>query len=250
MKIDRLPIRLNAEPLVDALCEMRFQAAIPASGILPGVLFTQLGSDNLKLEALPASQIPAAVRHRDPMLNAAPLVRLLWGNFAIGIGEAAVAVSVIGKYPGWSDFKPAIIKVIGAVIGSGIVQRIDRYSVKYTDVIPLGSKQPVGGLDLKVSVGNHAVSSEAAQISVEILDDPYVHIVQAITNAEAVLPNGEKRSGSLVDVDSISTSIASDPHEFLKDLPQNLDQLHQKNKRIFFECLTQETLESLGPIYE
>lgn len=251
MKIEKLPTKLSTEPLVDALCEMRFTPTTPASSILPGLLFKELGGgQNFRVSALPASQIPPEVRQVDPMLQFAPLMRLLGQGFAIGIGDSVVTVSIHGKYPGWSEFKPAIMKVFEATIGSGIVNNINRYSLKYVDVIPFDFNQPKGGLDLNLSVGLHYLKTEAAHIRMEVLDNPYIHIIQAITNAEAVLTTGEKRGGSLIDVDTISMEFDSTLDGFVNNLPKNLDEAHSKNKREFFECLTEETLKNLGPVYE
>lgn len=251
MKIDKLPVKLSAEPLVDAVCEIRFTSIAPASSILPGLLFKELGGGkSLTLEPLPASQIPTEMRQADPMLRVAPLMRLLWENFSIGIGESTVSVSISGSYPGWSMFKPAITRVMSSAIRSGIIQSVDRYSIKYVDIMPSGLGQSVGGLDLSLRIGAYQLTNEVAHVRVEVPDGSYIHIIQAITKAEAKLQNQEKRSGSLIDVDTISTGFDPAPETFLSNLSAYLDDAHARNKRIFFECLAEETLQNLGPIYE
>jgi len=251
MKVEKLPTKLTAEPLIDALCEMRFSAAVAASNILPGLLYKELGGGaNVRLETLPASQIPPELRQADPMLQATPLMRLFWEGFVIGVGDSSVTVSIYGKYPGWPKFKSAIMKVMDATIRSGIVTKIQRYSIKYIDVIEFGAGRPAGGLDLSLSIGAHKLQGEVAHIRVEVHDSPYIHIIQAITTAEAALVGGERRRGSLIDIDTISTDPDSVPDGFMKSLAENLDIIHTKNKRVFFECLTEQTLQDLGPIYE
>ncbi len=38
----KLPLKVRKEPLVEAVFEMRFDASLPASNILPGVIFGEL----------------------------------------------------------------------------------------------------------------------------------------------------------------------------------------------------------------
>lgn len=251
MKIEKLPKKLSAEPLIDAVCEVRFISSPPASDILTGLLFKELGGGaSVQLQRLPASQIPPEIRNSDPNLKSTPLTRLIWGNIALGISDSSLAVSVIGKYPGWEQFKPKIIQIITTAIQSGILSSIERYSIKYVDIIPNPSNSTTGGLDIEIKVGNYNIDKEVAQIRIEIPDTPFLHIIQTITKAEATLASGEKKSGSLVDVDTISIDTHSDPAIFMTSLPDNLQDAHMRNKRIFFECLTPETLESLGPQYD
>ena len=251
MKIERLPKKLSAEPLIDAVCEIRFTPSAPASNILTGLLFKELGgAENVRLEALPASQIPPEIRNSDPAFRSTPLMRLVWGNISVGISDSSIVISVIGKYPGWENFKPKILQVAQATVNSGILSTIDRYSIKYVDIIQITQPSPTGGLDLNIRVGNYQIANEVALVRIEVPDTPFLHIIQTITQAEAALASGEKRSGSLVDVDTISISTPANPAEFLDSLPNNLEDAHKKNKRIFFECLTEETLNALGPEYE
>ena len=78
MKIDRLPIRLGAEPLLEAVCEMRFASSFPASNILPGLLLQGLQAEGnqISMQRLPASNLPKEMREIDPALRDAPLIGL------------------------------------------------------------------------------------------------------------------------------------------------------------------------------
>lgn len=250
MKIEKLPTKLQAEPLIDAVFEIRFKTSASATGVLPGILFKSLGG-GVRIDQLPQSQIPAEFKALDPSFRYMPMTRLAWGEFVIGIGDAVMTVSSFPNYSGWSKFKPVILQVIGEAIGSGIITEIERYSMKYADLIPFGSEYSQGGFDLSMVVGGRDLNQEAAEIRVEFSDKPYTHIIHAITRGHAVLQSGERKQGSLIDVDTIAKELESSvPIEFVKKLPDYLDDMHLRNKRVFFECLTEETLHKLGAVYE
>ncbi|WP_368924400.1 TIGR04255 family protein [Comamonas aquatica] len=250
MKIEKLPVKLTAEPLIEALFEVRFRSAVPVSNMLPGMLFQELGgAEHVRIESLPTAQIPVEIRRTDPALQNAPLMRLRWSGFGIGISDTSIIISMDGKYQGWQLFKQAIIKICQASINSGVIEKISRYSVKYIDLIPGGDEKSSGGMDLNLSIGNYKLDKENAQIRLEVKDENFINILQLITSAEAVISDGIKLKGSIVDIDTISLAAKSDPREFISILSESLDAAHDVNKRIFFECLTKETFEELGPIY-
>ncbi|MDE1555902.1 TIGR04255 family protein [Comamonas aquatica] len=115
--------------------------------------------------------------------------------------------------------------------------------------MPGGDEKSSGGMDLNLSIGNYKLDKENAQIRLEVKDENFINILQLITSAEAVISDGIKLKGSIVDIDTISLAAKSDPREFISILSESLDAAHDVNKRIFFECLTKETFEELGPIY-
>ncbi|MDD1616675.1 MAG: hypothetical protein CG439_1815, partial [Methylococcaceae bacterium NSP1-2] len=107
-----LPKKLNKEPLLEALFELRFTCDFPASTILPGLLFSKLDGDK-RIEQLHAAQIPLEIRNSDPNLQFSPVSRLVWENFHINIGDRNISISCqFPNYPGWFKFKEAIEKII------------------------------------------------------------------------------------------------------------------------------------------
>ena len=58
MTAQTLPKKLNKEPLVDAVFEIRFSSSMAASSVLPGFFFAKLEPKEWRVESLPVAEIP------------------------------------------------------------------------------------------------------------------------------------------------------------------------------------------------
>lgn len=253
MKISKLPTKLAREPLLEAVFELRFASSGQASTILPGILFSVLGQGKaLQMTRLPAADLPSQFREADAAMRFAALVRLEWDPFVVLLSDASVGVACKIPYPGWAAFRPAILKVAGVVARSGIVQRIERYSLKYVDLISRQEvRDQVRAFDWEVRLGNHKLEAESAIVRVEMIRGGVTHAVQIFTAAQAHQgPGTEVRHGAVIDVDSLVSVDTVELETFLSELPTRIDDLHHANKAVFFECLTQEVLDELEPKYE
>lgn len=245
-----LPKKLNKEPLIDAVFEVRFASTIPASVILPGVLYNRL-SGNKNIEALPISQLPKPIRDADPNLKFAPLSRVDWGQFFINIGDFSVSISSKYPYAGWANFRPAIIDVMGILFDSNVVQTLERYSIKYVDMIPSSDdQQKVSMINCNVTLADHKLVKEPFQLRIEIPRDGFINAVNIASSAQAVLHDGTKREGLIVDVDTFAIQDNISMQMLLDGFTAKLESIHQTNKAMFFDCLTDETMKSLEPVYE
>ena len=245
-----LPTKLAKEPLIDAVFEVRFSSSFPASDILPGFFFVKLEGDKV-MEDLPAAQLPKAIRDADPNLQFVPIKRLDWDQFFVSIGDRSVAISCKLPYPGWKNFKFAIIKLMAVLGEIDIIQSIERYSMKYVDLIPSSDlQQQISYINFDVAIANHKLQNEAFQLRVEMPRDGFTNAVQVVSSAKLTLPNGEIKEGVVVDVDTIANLQRVPLPALLDGFEGKLDSIHQTNKTIFFDCLKPETIEALEPSYE
>lgn len=72
----------------------------------------------------------------EPNLRFAPLSKLEWKQFYINIGDRSVSIGFKHPYPGWNTFRVAIIKVIQSLQSAKFIKSIERYSLKYIDLLP------------------------------------------------------------------------------------------------------------------
>lgn len=245
-----LPIRLKREPLLDAVFEVRFTSEFSAASVLPGILFGNLDGKK-SIEQLPLSQIPQAVRDSDTNMQFAPLSRLVWGQFYINIGDRSVSVGFLNPYPGWLGFKPAIMTVMSALKDSKIIKNVERYSLKYIDLIPATDlREQVSLVNSQVTLAGHKLEDQVFQIRLDIPIKEFLHAVQVVSSATATLQTGEIRQGLIVDVDTICNQQEVGFEDFLNGLSENLDAIHQANKEMFFDCLMPQTIKALEPEYE
>ena len=235
--------------MIEALFELRFNCAASAASIFPGILYTKLDGATV-VEKLPASELPEQLRAVDPNLKFAALVRVIWKNFAFLISDHSIAVACLLPYVGWTEFKPTILRIVGILSETAIVETIERYSLKYVDIIPeeIGNAKSVVNLDLRI--GHHDGIDNLFQVRSEINQNGFLHIIQIASSAAAVLQGGTRRCGTAVEVDTIVQIGEVKFAKFLETLDAKLELLHRANKETFFLCLKQEAIDMLEPTYE
>lgn len=245
---NKIPIRLKKEPLLEAIWEIRFSGGnVPVADLLPGMLFRVFAQKYGKAYKLPAAAIPAAVAEQDPVLRYAPKIRLDGTNQTVQIGDYMVSLSCLCPYCGWAKFSHDIRELAEAVRETGLVQRSERFSLKYIDLVEL--EEPVGlaHLNLVLNLAGHGLVANPVQLRRQIHENDLIHIVQITSPAEVVLSETETRlKGVLVDIDSIKNMEPSDSWETLY---KRLDDVHSSCKKMFFSILKPQTLERLEPEY-
>lgn len=245
-----LPTKLKKEPLIDAIFEVRFVGNTPASVVLPGIFFSKLHGQKI-IEQLPIAQIPKPLRDSDQNLKFAAISRIDWDAYFINVGDFSLSVSCKYPYPGWSKFQNAIAQAIEILNDAGIVEKVERYSLKYVDLFPATSdREKVSMLNMKIMIANHELKKEPFQIRVEIPKDGFIHAVQMVSSANAVLHNGVTKDGLVVDVDTLAVLDGISMQALRNDFADKLDSIHSANKAMFFDCLRPETLAALEPSYE
>lgn len=248
--VDRLPIKLTKEPLVDAIFELRFSSTTSASNILPGFLFSKLDGDKI-ISSLPAGNLPRQVRDVEPSLQYAPLVQLNWNGFTLLIGDLSLGIVCKFPYPGWAVFEPVIRQIVGFVRESGIVQAVQRFSMRYIDLIPSSDLSEQASMIFKpVIIGNYTLENEVFSFKIEIPENQFLHIVNIVSSSVAKLQDGSERSGLIVDIDTVVRIQHQEFEPWVEHLPSHIEEIHMANKKMFFRCLQPETIAALEPVYE
>jgi uncharacterized protein (TIGR04255 family) len=179
----KLPTKLRKEPILDAVFELRFSSSSPASNIFPGILFNKLDGKKV-IEPHPIASVPKQIRDADQNLKYAPIVRIHWNEFLLLIGDQSIAIACKMPYPGWTKLKNVIVQVINIVKEVGIIEGIQRYSLKYVDLIPIADiKKQVSAVRLQVKLGDHALEKEVFQFRLEVEKDGLVNAIQIVSSA-------------------------------------------------------------------
>lgn len=246
----KLPKILTREPLVDAVFEVRLTGNALLADILPGFLFHELDPKPL-LTRLPAAEIPLPMRNSDPGLQFAPVLRLEWGQYFIAVGNRNVVVSCKLPYPKWPNFKVAILDIMGRIAKVGITQLVERYSVKYVNLIQGTSlADQTKKIKMAIQLGPDQVSADQVSLQVHRNEGDILHILSIIIGAEGQLPDGRRVQGAVVDIDSIRAIKPLEFGTFVNGLESQIEELRQANKVKFFGCLTDSAINEMGPIYE
>jgi uncharacterized protein (TIGR04255 family) len=242
-----LPIRLANDPIVEAVFEIRFEGAPSASDLLPGLLFPRFRDRFPKQERLPIADIPRQFADADPDLHYLPRLRFGGERMAILISGRSAAVACSRPYVGWGGFSAMILEVVAALHETGLMNKIERTSLKYVNV--LNAKTFPGNfknLRFSAQLGNHDLGVLNTNLRTEIPDDGVISIVELQGNVLVKTQNGDSFSGIMVSVDSISSRM----DQFAVNGEGELNLIHDTEKRIFFDILTPEVLSKLGPTWE
>lgn len=245
---DELPLKLRREPIVDAVCEIRFNASTPLHAVLPGVFYSKLpGVGNI--ESLPMAGLPIEIRRQNPLLVDLPLVRLLWGAYFVSIGERALSVAVKLPYPGWATFKQDIVTIASMTMQAKLATSVERYSIRYTNLLEIEQlADQIEAVNWSVQVGPFTARNEAVHVRLEASDGAFKTLLNVAVGTQVQLVTGVAKNGLLVDVDTVrecSEEVAS----FEAALSDRLEEIRQHNKRVFFACLKPATIALLEPVY-
>lgn len=248
--MQKLPVKLEREPLVDAVFEVRVNLDTSLADVLPGFLMHELGP-NLPITRLPAADLPLPVRRQDPKLQFATILRIEWDNYFISCGDRNVVISCKLPYPKWPSFKDAILKIMSHVALLKLKGSVERYSLKYINILDAGDfADQIGKISMNVQLGGIDVKKQQVSLQVHDEFEDIVHIYSIVTGAQARSFDGQQFSGVLVDIDSIRRVDVPSLSVFAADLESGLDELRAENKQRFFNCLKSATIEEMGAIYE
>lgn len=240
---EKLPTRLGAEPLVEVIAELRFDAAdASALNLLPGLLSQQFPQFD-EIVTLPIATLPLPFIGSQDELRHLPHVHLRHENNVIAVGPRVISVAQTAPYSGWTSFSTHAIKVFEQLKGRKFIKGIERISLRYADLISFDESPTLDWLNAEIKVG--AVESKG---SVQLRVEHDVGAIRAITQVISPASLADGRSGLLVDVDCVNLSI--DSSGFWENIRSQFDQLHSVNKDHFFSLLTQETRVRLKPEYE
>jgi len=229
----RLPKILAREPLIDAVFEMRASGVPNLADVLPGILFSQI-NPKPQFRRLSTAEIPQAFRLNDPNLAFSPLVQLELEQFLISFGDRNVVVSCKMPYPKWPAFNEFIIQVIAMIGASGIPIVIERYSLKYVNVIeaPTISEQ-IKKIVINLKIGDVELGDDPATVQLHRRETGTLHILSVMTGAIARLFDGCTVSGTILDIDSIREVSFPSFSEFEQSIKSDIQSLRAENKSKF-----------------
>lgn len=246
----KLPKVLEYEPLVDAVFEVRMGGNPQLADLLPGALFGQL-NPKPNVQRLPAAEIPQPIREQDPNLVFTPIIRLDLGEFMISLGARNIAIACKMPYPKWPRFKSKILDLVDKIAKIGIAGPVERYSVKYVNIIPASTlAAQIAKINMAVRVGDVEAKDDHLSVQVHSKEGDTLHIMSVVTGAQGKMPDSKTVFGAVVDIDSIRTSHFSDFGAFAAKLEPEVESLRQANKTKFFSCLTEATINEMGPKYD
>ena len=245
----KVPIKLERDPILEAVFELRFQAEVPSiSDLLPGLLYPKLKDRFKTPERLPGAGIPKEILEFNPSLLYQPRIRLMSDQCSIYVGDKSLVVSCTKPYLGWSEFKPLLLDVLQQLQKTDLISTIERFSLKYVNVLEAKElKDQFNFIRLSAQLGSYDLTNYLISVISEIKADGLVNLIEIKSGTTATTT--AKPQGVAVGLYLSIDTIYMTPEAFWDKSEQHLEKVHSKEKQIFFDLLTEETTKNLGAVW-
>ena len=174
-------------------------------------------------------------------------------NYSVQIGEHMVSLSCRRPYSGWVDFSKEIRSLAYVLRSTMLIERLERFSLKYIDLIELKQPPNLECLDVDLKLGGSRIDTGPVQFRSELKEQGLTHIIQIVCPAKVDLPGDRAFIGVLLDIDTIHpiplTDSNTEKDKAWDIVDRSLDTVHAASKSMFFKLLTAKTVESLEPVY-
>ncbi len=239
---ERLPVRIEPCPIVEAVFEVRF-VSTESWITMPGLLFARIRERYPDQRELPLAQMPEAIRRQDPALQPLPLMQFLGQAFIVQLGPRVISlVTKMGLYPGWPAIRTELEWLLAQLQASGLVRETERLGVRYIDFFT-GDIFP--GLRLGVQVNDQPLVGAQTEVTTVLrLGDVALRL--QVTNGAIANTQAGHQSGSVLDMDAWFGPLEADV--FGNGLAR-FEEAHQVIKAVFFGLLRPELLTKLNPVY-
>jgi len=250
-----LPARLERDTIVETIFEIRFNSDTKSvASLLPGIVFSSANGALTQITELDTLKLPPEVLLRDPSFRYASHYRLSSDQFYVNIGEHSFSVCGVRPYMGWKAYQEKILLMMGILKESGLIANIERFSLKYTNVVPRDKGESfLADLDVEMRMGPHSLGDRPTLLRTEIEDGGFLNIVQVSTHVSAMkidLPSNveqpEDTTGTLFDIDTIY--MKGGLKDFWERLPAYLNEAHDAEKKVFYSIL--RNVDKFGPVWE
>ncbi|ENV98310.1 TIGR04255 family protein [Acinetobacter bereziniae] len=230
---------MSSSPLIEVVFEVRFA---PKNNFATELLIAinQVFGNHLSIIHADGLQFPAELKAQQQEFYYVPSYRVNYSLFSLWISDGALIVlmnTLDSQYKGWCDFKEIPLQIIEILKRKDKVNEIQRFSLKYTNLIP--TELALKDLNISLKIGNKDLNeSEKLSLKTEIKEGDFISITDISSHVE--LENrsditGETRrlAGTLFIIDVISNKGISGSENVDADFLEGLEILHTKAKQIY-----------------
>lgn len=238
----KLPLTISPCPIAETVVELRFETDTPEEAVF-GTVYHALKKDFPKSSPLPMAAVPPEVRRADPNLIHQPLHRLIGDNLTILIGPQAVTVGTVGEYPGWAAAAERFRDTFMRIANTGLIGRPLRFGLRYINFF---SGDVLPNLTLSIAIDGHQINGSGTHLKTMIQAEGCQILLQI--GKDLMLVGEENKTGSVIDIDTFVTAPEAEGR-LDNALSEFMETAHLAEKKLFFNLLKPEFLETLNPAY-
>jgi uncharacterized protein (TIGR04255 family) len=242
-----LPVKLNQDLILSAVFDLWFSTKIPSEAVLGMVYqFVAKKYPTVKLVRLPITQLSEEIRNSDPNLKYQPHYRLDIDTRGIAVGPKSIQFSVQKPYIGWKSWSEFIIEMWAEFVNMDIFNKIERTSLRFFNFTEQNLCEIAR---TSITIGDNILSCQPMTLKVELQEDAYATVLQLVSNAVVEIYQSQRLNGSVIDIEVIKKAGIS-VADFQGQIGSILNESHDIEKKLFFEILQPEFLETLQPVYQ
>ena len=240
---ERLPVRVEPCPIVEAIFEARFVGPQPCA-TMPGLLFAQVREKYPDQKTLPVAQLPEELRRQNTALLHLPLIQFLGERFLIQLGPRVVSLATKpNAYPGWKAIEQELGWMLDRLRAAGFVGETERLSARYIDFF---GGDVFTALRLGLQIHDQPLQGLQTDLAT-VLRRGALTVRLNVTNGAIVATKEGPKPGSVLDMDAWFGPMHAD---LFDNGLTRFAEAHQVIKGLFFGLLTPDTLAKLKPIYQ
>lgn len=230
---------MSFSPLIEVVFEVRFK---PKSNFATELLIAINQNFGNPLEIIHAEGLhfPAEIKAQQQEFYYIPSYRINYSLFSLLISDGSLVVlknSLDDQYEGWCGFKNTPLQIIEILKEKGKINEIQRFSLKYTNLIPTDSA--LEDLNIAIKIGDESLHEQAkVTLKTESKDDDIISLMDISSHVELENKSditGEIRrlSGTLLIIDVIKNSGISNLESVNAEFLEGLEILHDKAKQTY-----------------
>lgn len=240
-----LPVKIDPCPITEAILEIRFESDFPVDAIF-GIVYGSYAGDEIEIEKLPISQFPDEILLKEPDFIYKPHYHIKKQNFTFGVGPKMFSIVNVDKYSGWATFSERIYDTFYRMEQLKVVKKITRMALRYVNVfreIDIFERSTLAML-----LNNKPFVSDQLNIVAQVPGENCLNRLKMVNNAKITIRTKQDTfQGSLIDIDTESTNY---PDTLSDDsIKENVESLHVEEKKLFFNLLEPDFLETMHPEY-
>lgn len=239
----KVPKKISPDRISSAVVEVRYQSQIPHE-IAVGMFFQGLDETYIYelVEAAPTAANGYQLKRQ---------VTFTKGGLHITFGQFSIIFRVLNAYPGWEVFSKGIIEALTQMNATPVIEDYKRVGIRYLSEYPNMELSDIINYDFsKVK----QVGTVNYNIGTEYKDGDYRVLLKFNNNAIYVnvpvppIKEGQNESilKSTIDVDIIRDNMTD---MNLASILSIIEEVHIKQKEVFFSILKEDFLATLTPVY-
>jgi uncharacterized protein (TIGR04255 family) len=233
------PEKITPDRIKDAIVEVRYTASSPFE-VNIGLFFKSLDDSYLYIHQA------GMVNISNRQTQISPAQYLFWNEkVKVEIKPDAIIFNCLSDYPGWNIYKEIIRKTLQQLTTAGVIEIYNRVGIRYISHYPGKRIKELTRFDF--TFGSPQINSETCTFQTQFVSDNLRVILTLNDNINTLIGNTEQGT-SFIDVDVIKDPLHIIHHDYDR-LFGEIEEIHNKEKQVFFNLLKEEFLATLNPAY-